>query len=334
MVIIGRNEGARLGRCLRSIDAVFDGPRVYVDSASGDDSVDVARAHGACTVALDPAIPLSAGRARNEGFAALIEAHPELELVQFIDGDCELLHGWLDAAREYLDEHPGVAVVSGRLFERHREHSLYNRLCDLEWKARPGPARSCGGIFLARAEAFAAVRGFIPEMIAGEEPNLCFRLTGAGWEVHRLPVDMATHDADMRTFSQWLIRCARGGYATLDNGVRQLRAGRVAGTREMWRNPWWGAVVPGAAAGGAWITGGASLWLLALYPLWMIRIAVARRLAFADAWRDALLYGGFCLLGRFPALAGQALYISRHIGSRPVRIIEYKQRRQSANHES
>ena len=63
VVIIGRNEGERLVRCLRSVAAV--GPRVvYVDSGSTDDSVANARAAGAEVVALDMRRPFTAALAR------------------------------------------------------------------------------------------------------------------------------------------------------------------------------------------------------------------------------------------------------------------------------
>ncbi|MDP2229914.1 glycosyltransferase, partial [Methylotenera sp.] len=46
VVIIGRNEGDRLVRCLKSL--VKQSPQlIYVDSGSTDDSVNVARSMGA-----------------------------------------------------------------------------------------------------------------------------------------------------------------------------------------------------------------------------------------------------------------------------------------------
>src|SRR3546814_12209501 len=93
VVAIGRNEGDRLKRCLRSIPAGI--PVVYVDSASSDDSVAFARSIAAEVVALDMRLPFSAARARNEGFEALHAANPDLEFVHFIAGDCELESGWI-----------------------------------------------------------------------------------------------------------------------------------------------------------------------------------------------------------------------------------------------
>ena len=101
VVIIGRNEGERLVNCLRSL---ADTPcqLVYVDSGSTDDSVNVARKLGAEVVVLDMSIPFTAARARNEGFAYLKSLDPQVEVVQFVDGDCEVIATWLEKASAFL----------------------------------------------------------------------------------------------------------------------------------------------------------------------------------------------------------------------------------------
>ena len=98
VVAIGRNEGERLIGCLASVRSDARNI-VYVDSGSTDDSVASAKQIGASVVTLDMAHPFTAARARNEGFAALIALRPEIRFVQFVDGDCMLVHGWLDKAR-------------------------------------------------------------------------------------------------------------------------------------------------------------------------------------------------------------------------------------------
>ena len=65
VVAIGRNEGARLERCLKSVRGAA-GRTVYVDSGSTDGSVERAAALGAELVRLDMARPFTAARARNE----------------------------------------------------------------------------------------------------------------------------------------------------------------------------------------------------------------------------------------------------------------------------
>src|SRR5258706_16021257 len=95
VVVIGRNEGERLVRCLKSVLAQCHAV-VYVDSGSTDRSVERARELGAKVIELDRSIPFSASRARNSGFAAPREMG-ELECVQFVDGDCEILPEWIES---------------------------------------------------------------------------------------------------------------------------------------------------------------------------------------------------------------------------------------------
>ncbi|HKS16666.1 MAG TPA: glycosyltransferase family A protein, partial [Planctomycetota bacterium] len=110
VVVIGRNEGDRLKRCLRSVSG--DGAHVvYVDSGSTDGSVAAAREAGADVVELDLSTPFTAGRARNAGFDRLREAVPDLETVQFVDGDCELTAGWLKLGAGELDRRSEAAIV-------------------------------------------------------------------------------------------------------------------------------------------------------------------------------------------------------------------------------
>src|SRR5213592_910356 len=121
VVAIGRNEGERLRRCLDSVGAAA--AVVYVDSASTDGSVALARSRGVEVVELDLSIPFSAARARNEGLERLLQLDPSLEFVQFVDGDCELDAGWLARATAALKARPELAVVCGRRRERFPDAS-------------------------------------------------------------------------------------------------------------------------------------------------------------------------------------------------------------------
>ncbi len=184
-VAIGRNEGERLVRCLRSLRGRV-GALVYVDSGSTDGSVERARDLGATVVDLDTSIPFTAARARNEGFDRLQQLLPELAFVQFVDGDCEVVPEWLPTALAHLRDHPEVGVVAGRRRERNPEASVYNRLADMEWDTPIGPATEIGGDALFRVRAFVDAGRYDPTLIAGEDPELCLRVRRAGWEVIRL----------------------------------------------------------------------------------------------------------------------------------------------------
>ena len=57
IVVIGRNEGARLARCLTSLPEGV--PALYVDSGSSDGSAARAREHGIEVLELSPERPCS-----------------------------------------------------------------------------------------------------------------------------------------------------------------------------------------------------------------------------------------------------------------------------------
>jgi glycosyltransferase involved in cell wall biosynthesis len=83
IVIIGRNEGDRLERCLLSVIKQVNNI-VYVDSGSTDGSIEMAKFLGIEVVKLDLSTPFTAARARNAGFSRLLEMNGQIELVQFV----------------------------------------------------------------------------------------------------------------------------------------------------------------------------------------------------------------------------------------------------------
>jgi len=319
VVVIGRNEGQRLERCLASLAGRAD-KVVYVDSGSTDGSVARASALGVEVLALDLSIPFTAARARNEGFACLQKSLPAIRHVQFVDGDCEVDAGWLAKAQAFLDTHPQVAVVCGRRRERFPQHSIYNLLCDLEWDTPLGEAKACGGDALMRVDAFLSVSGYRPELIAGEEPELCVRLRAAGWKVWRLGAEMTLHDAAMTRFGQWWRRSLRAGYAYAEGAYLHGAPPERHWLRESRRAWFWGLGIPLLIVVASVWLGPWGLLLLLLYPLQMLRLA--RR--GGRSARENGLQAVFLVLGKFPEMLGQVKYLlNRHAASKPV-LIEYK----------
>ena len=210
-VVIGRNEGTRLEPSLKSVLSISNRV-IYSNSASTDGSPELAAKLGAIVVTLPADGQLSAARGRNAGYAELKKRFPECDAVQFLDGDCILQPGWIDAALTFLREHPKVAVVCGRRFEAFPDASIYNALCDQEWNTPIGEATECGGDALMRAEAFDQVGGYRPTLRAGEEPEMTARMRAAGWKIWRIDAPMTEHDAKILTLRQWWQRTQRGGY--------------------------------------------------------------------------------------------------------------------------
>lgn len=246
VVIIGRNEGERFERCLRSLVGRAN-PIVYVDSGSTDGSVAFAESyvsHGVLVVRLDMSTPFTAARARNAGLDRLLEAAPQTQFVQFVDGDCEVREGWLEAAAAKLNDDATLAAVSGRLRERFPDASLYNRLADLEWERPVGEEKSCGGVAMMRVEAVRKAGGFDPTLIAGEEPELCARMRARGFRIWRLSDEMASHDLAMTTKKQWLTRARRHGYAIIEVSYFKTAASRALFQQQVRSAVLWGFVAP------------------------------------------------------------------------------------------
>ncbi|MCC7147541.1 MAG: glycosyltransferase [Phycisphaeraceae bacterium] len=322
VVAIGRNEGQRLERCLQAL-AEHGQKVIYVDSGSTDGSVAMARGLGVQVVELDMSVPFTAARARNHGLAHMAQLGWQEPFVQFVDGDCEFVPGWLESGCRALEADPKLAAVCGRVRERHRGASIYNRLCDMEWDGPVGEVNACGGNAMMRVAAVLEVGGFNPNLIAGEEPELCLRLRAKGWRIQRLAAEMVLHDADMTRFSQWWRRAVRGGYAYAQSAAMHARTGDRPGVRESLSIWFWTVGLVGLAGVLACWTSGLSLLLLAGYPLLALKIARGRHNG-GDNWTDGLLYGVFITLGKWAQLVGQGRYWIRRALGRQAKLIEYK----------
>ncbi len=321
LVAIGRNEGERLRQCLQSVVGKVDHV-VYVDSGSTDDSVNLARSLGVTVVELDLGIPFTAARARNAGFAKLCDLAPHLDYVQFVDGDCEVVSGWLAHAAAELDAHPNWVVVCGRRRERFPRATPYNRICDIEWDTPIGEAKACGGDAMMRVAALQAVGGYNPTLIAGEEPELCVRLRQNGGKIYRLNAEMTLHDAQMTRFGQWWKRSVRAGYAFAEgawlHGAPPERHW-VKETRSIRRL---GIYLPLIVLVAAWPTKGFSLLLLAIYPVMVYRIYRYAKRTGRSA-KDALLFSLACIGAKFPQAQGALRFYWGKLLRKPSKLIEY-----------
>jgi GT2 family glycosyltransferase len=221
---------------------------------------------------------------------------PNLRFVQFVDGDCELQPGWIERGFNFLSMHDRTAVACGRRRERYPQASKYNLLCDMEWDTPPGSVESCGGDALMRVAAFNAVGGFDETLIAGEEPDLCFRMRQLGWKIERLDVEMTLHDAGMTQMRQWWQRNVRSGYATAEayhrRGDADPRLRQKVYSNTLWSLP--------------------PAWLL--WPLLWVRVFR----------KKGALYASHIVAGKLPHLVGQMKFWRNQRRGQAGKLIEYK----------
>ena len=315
-VAIGRNEGQRLERCLASLLPQV-GRVVYVDSGSTDGSVAMARGMGAEVVELDRDTPFTAARARNAGAGALL-AGKAPDLIQFVDGDCAVEPGWIDAARAAMEADPSLGIVTGWRNEIDRDASVYNQLAHEEWQRPPGPIRTCGGDMMVRREAFEETGGFDPTVIAAEDDEFCLRVGAADWQLVRLPLPMTRHDMAMTRFSEWWRRSERNGHGFAQVGA--MHPPHLA--RERARVWFYAALLPALAVIGLIF----APWLLALVGLVYLfsYLRTVRGLMARQPMGEALVHGALLTLSKFPNLSGMIRYHRRRAARAPMRIIEYK----------
>lgn len=325
VVIIGRNEGERLSRCLESVHAIdaVGGPVeiIYVDSASTDDSIERARALGAQVISVRPERP-SAALGRNAGWQAA-----RAPAVLFLDGDT-VLHPAFPAAAlaEFAD--PRVAVVWGHRRELHPERSWYNRVLDLDWIYPPGPTEFCGGDALMRRAVLEAVGGFDAGLIAGEEPELCQRIRAAGYQILHIDHPMTGHDLAMTRWSQYWRRAVRAGHA-----YAEVSARLADGPFPLWREDSRRNVRRALLLIGLVLAGGlAAVWLGSFLPVLGV-VAVLAALVVRSAWKarwksrdplTLLCFGVHSHLQQIPILLGQIGYWSHRRRGSQRRLIEYK----------
>jgi glycosyltransferase involved in cell wall biosynthesis len=317
-IAIGRNEGERLKRCLKSVSGAA--MILYVDSGSTDGSVQWAREQGVDVIELDMSIPFTAARARNAGFWRLREVAPNIRYVQFIDGDCELNGAWPKEAIDFLETQGEFAAVCGRRRELYPEQSIYNWLCDVEWNVPAGDVRVFTGDVMARASAIAIVGGYRDDLIAGEEPELSVRLREAGWRIWRLASEMTMHDAAMTCFSQWWNRAVRAGYAFAQGAYLHRESPERHWVWESRRAWLWGVLLPVVCvvlSVRLW-PWGPLVWLI--YPLQFLRQMARNPGSLSD--RATLAF--FQLFARFPESLGQLTFLVDRLFGTQTRLLEYK----------
>ena len=319
VVVIGRNEAARLQSTLRAVMSA-EVPLIYVDSRSQDDSVELARNLGVEVIVLSEDNPVNASRARNEGAKALMEKFPQLRYLQFLDGDTTLESGWLGAAFMDLEANSEVAFVCGQLREKDREENIYRCLCDMEWRWEATEnAEPCrlGGMGMMRISVYVSSGGYDETLIAGADPELYARLAQAGWILHVLPLIMGIHDSGMQSFRQWWIRSVKTGFG-FANGLATGAWGRERRSAILW-----GGGLPLVSIVGAIVITGWILLLLLMYPLNSYRIwtsSVKREFSQNDRW----LYASSCMVSKIPQFIGIVKYHWRSLTRQTTSVIQYK----------
>ena len=324
VVVIGRNEGERLRRCLQSVQradwAGIAHEVIYVDSASSDGSVELARGLGATVLVLQDASPCAA-KARNLGLR-----NARGQFILFLDGDTELAPHFVRQALVALQDQR-LCAAWGHRRESNPGQSLYTRVLDLDWVYPTGRTLYFGGDVLVRRDALLQVGGFDGSLKAGEEPELCARLRAQGWQIEHLDLPMTQHDLALRSLRAYLLRCYRGGIAYAEIAHRMRELGDSLWQREAARDLRHGllyALSPLLLALAFAVDLAAGMTLLTLSLAVVLRSAWRSRWKAPGQWLLCLLYAVHSHVQKLPALAGQLAWRRAHMQRRSIGLVEYK----------
>lgn len=194
-VVIGKNEGWRLEKCLCSIstvvehDQVVDYEIIYVDSRSADDSVALAKQYGADVYVIEGVC--NAAIARNIG-----AKEAKGDILFFIDGDMEIVSGFL----------PKVLDGDGKL-EYPFLSGIFNDIVhDINWqylhtsrrhKLKEGDAdaieTTTGGLFLIEHSLWNQIGGMDTRFTRSQDYDLGLRLSKIGIPLRRKGILLANH---------------------------------------------------------------------------------------------------------------------------------------------
>ena len=190
VIVIGKNEGSRLEQCflhVRQALCTLSHELIYVDSRSTDNSVEIAKAHGARCYLLEEE-HTTAGLGRYVGTQ---EARGEYLL--FLDGDMQLQPGFVERAMMRMEE-AGYSGACG-IREDHymRNGAVVSVNPNYFGCERERIALEFGGAIFLKAEALRAYGGWSPDTVACEEAELHARLNAHGCRIVELPIPMIVH---------------------------------------------------------------------------------------------------------------------------------------------
>ncbi len=325
VVIIGRNEGDRLERCLKSVWSMshpfgtFD--LIYVDSSSNDGSPLRAAALGARVVEITSG-RLCAARARNAGWKIALAP-----FILFLDGDTVLDPSFAGKALTEFDK-PEIMIVYGARREINTKASIYNRVMDLDWISTPGLKESCGGDAVFRRSALERFDGFNPELIAGEEPELCRRIRATDGLILQADLPMTGHDLAILTWRQYWRRAVRTGHAFAEVSALYKNTEDPLWLAESRRNIMNAFLYCGGLFVALCLTAILHSWLyipafLVIVSIRMIRTATTFRWKSSSPW-TLMLFGVHSHIQQIPILVGQVRYWMHARRKSRSELIEYK----------
>jgi len=216
VVVIARNEALTIGSCLevalRAVQSLGGGPVVLVDSVSSDGTAGFGVRAGVRVIRVRRASKICPSAMRRIGAEAI-----NSQYIMFLDGDCELVDGFLDVAIRRMEDQPDLGVLAGTRRDYYRTSAGITAAPENYYERRKVNAvgqPAYGGCALYRAEALRRSGSFDPFLGASEEEELSFRIRKAGFKIEVMDAPMIRHITVPRESSGRLLRTLRHGFFT------------------------------------------------------------------------------------------------------------------------
>lgn len=271
------NIVASLESALAAIDALgpgWTGEVILADSGSSDRTVEIASTYPIRIVQLVRAEDRGCGAG-----AQLAFQHAKGDYFYLLDGDMTIAPDFLPAGIAYLQAHPEVAGVGGRVIEQNLDGEEFQVRAQKERGFEGLVNRlDCGGLY--RMEALRSVGHFADRNLhAFEEFELGARLAAKGWKLARIDRPGVNHFGHTTGGYRLLWRRLRTGYSDGLGEVLRAAMFKPHLPLVLWRLrtlqmafvvlAWWVALIA-VSAMGAWKL------LLALVVLPVIYFALRR----------------------------------------------------------
>ncbi len=284
IILISKNQEWNIGRLVESVlreTHHFPSSEIMlVDSASTDQTVEIASRYPISILKLYPNQRLTAGAGR---FVGIKQTSGEFLL--FLDGDMELCNGWLRQALDLMHSKNDIGVVCGRIIERSKNEQEPTPIhLEPTGNSTIATVRQGGGAAMYRRSVLQQVGSFNPYLYSDEEPDVCLRIRHADFRILRLSHPIAFHySAPSEAFSTLLGRRSRKLWLGYGQNVRYY-----LGTPLLWsyiRERGW-AISPALGLCGGIIATSATIFLrqwvwivlwLALVILCTSAIAIQKR---------------------------------------------------------
>lgn len=193
VVIIGRNEGDKIGKCILSVKEClfdyYDYQIIYVDGNSTDNSIEFAKKYNVQVYKITKCKYLTASLGRYIG-----AINSQKKYILFLDGDMQLQLGWIEIAIGYLETN---SIYSGVIGIRDDNYIQNGKIVGSKENVYDihvlKEAEHFGGAILFRKSDLLQVGNYTPQIVANEEAELHSRLKKYDKKVIKIPYKMIKH---------------------------------------------------------------------------------------------------------------------------------------------